>query len=163
MVDQDAFREVLGQFATGVTVVTTHPEGTTPHGMTVNSFASLSVDPPLVLFNAHKDTNTHEKVAKTDHFAVNILSSEQEWLSNQFAGEHHEMDEPFDDIEYRQEETGAPVFEHTLAYVDCDLYESYPGGDHTIFVGRVRSLAVEDPDADPLTFFRGNYGTIDAS
>jgi flavin reductase (DIM6/NTAB) family NADH-FMN oxidoreductase RutF len=91
---------------------------------------------------------------------VNILATDQEWLSNRFAGEHEEMDDPFGDIEARREETGAYVFDNSIAYIDCELHASYDGGDHTIYVGHIEDLDVQRPDADPLTFFRGDYGTI---
>ncbi|WP_254524448.1 flavin reductase family protein [Natrinema caseinilyticum] len=159
MVDADDFRNVTGQFATGVTVVTVGADE--PHGMTVNSFASVSLDPPLVLFNADKETNTHDHVAEADHYAVNILSEDQEWISDRFAGEHHEMADPFEDIPITTAATGAPIIEGSIAYLDCTLAERYPGGDHTIYLGEVEELSLEDATAKPLTFFRGQYGTVD--
>jgi flavin reductase (DIM6/NTAB) family NADH-FMN oxidoreductase RutF len=160
MVSDDTFRMVTGQFATGVTVVTLDAGGR-QHGMTANSFASLSIDPPLVLFNADVDTNCHELVPEAEHFAINILTADQEWLSNRFAGEHHEMDDPFEDVEYTTRATGAPIVENTLGFLDCSLWAAYDGGDHTIYVGEVEDLGILDGDADPLTFFRGDYGTIE--
>jgi 3-hydroxy-9,10-secoandrosta-1,3,5(10)-triene-9,17-dione monooxygenase reductase component len=159
MVEGDTFRQVTGQFATGVTVVTV--SGTkTNHGMTVNSFASVSIEPPLVLFNADKGTNTHDLVEETDHYAVNVLTADQQWISDRFAGEHHEMDDPFEDIPTTQKTTGAPVIEDTLAYIDCTVHDAFPGGDHTIYVGHVEDLGIQEDEATPLTFFRGKYGTI---
>jgi flavin reductase (DIM6/NTAB) family NADH-FMN oxidoreductase RutF len=158
MIDSQKFRTVTGQFATGVTVVTVDPGQ--PHGMTVNSFASVSLDPPLVLFNADKGTNTHDYVTEADHFAVNILTEDQEWISNRFAGEHHEMEDPFEDITITTEETGAPIIDETLGYMDCTLKHDYPGGDHTIYVGHIEALDTIRETASPLTFFRGEYGTI---
>lgn len=160
MVDHQKYRETLGNFATGVTVVTMN-NGDQDHGMTVNSFASVSLDPPLVLYNADKDTDSHDFTQEAGNFAVNVLTSEQESLSNRFAGEHKEMDDPFYDIEARREATGAPIFENALAYMDCTLHESHDAGDHTIYVGRVEDLDVQHPDADPLTFFRGKYGRVE--
>ena len=159
MIDDTTYRNVMGQFATGVTVVTVDADG--PHGMTVNSFASVSLEPPLVLFNADKETNTHDLVAEAEHFAVNILSEEQQWISDRFAGEHHDLEEPFDDVPTTTAETGAPIIEGTLAYIDCTLSETHPGGDHTIYVGEVQDLALEEATAKPLTFFRGSYGTVE--
>lgn len=159
MIDENELRSTLGNFATGVTVVTMNA-GEEDHGMTVNSFASVSLDPPLVLYNADKETDSHDFTRKAGNYAVNILTAEQEWISNRFAGEHKEMDEPFEDIETRRETTGALVFENALAYLDCTLYESYEAGDHTIYVGHVEDIGVQRPDADPLTFFRADYGTI---
>lgn len=159
MVDADTFRNVMGQFATGVTVVTVDADG--PHGMTVNSFASVSLDPPLVLFNADKETTTHDLVDEAGHYAVNILSKEQKWISDRFAGEHHDMEDPFEDVPTTTATTGAPIIEGSLAYIDCTLSESYPGGDHTIYLGEIEELSLEDATAKPLTFFRGQYGSIE--
>ncbi len=159
MIDQGTFRETLGNFATGVTVVTMHADGD-DHGMTVNSFASVSLDPPLVLYNADKDTTSHDFTARAENYAVNILAADQEYLSNRFAGQQEEMESPFGDLETHREETGALVFDDAIAYADCELRESHEAGDHTIYVGEVVSLELQRPDADPLTFFRGDYGTI---
>lgn len=160
MVDVDTFRNVMGSFATGVTVVTVSAEDG-DHGMTVNSFASVSIDPPLVLFNADVDTTTHDYVAESEEYAVNVLTAEQEWISNRFAGEHQDMDDPFEDVPTTRAETGVPIIEDTLAYIDCTVWEAYDGGDHTIFVGEVEDLDVGEADADPLTFYQGGYGTIE--
>jgi len=160
MVSGDEFRATTGTFATGVTVVTTNDAGD-DHGMTVNSFASVSIDPPLVLMSADKETTSHDRIQSADHYAVNVLTADQEWISNRFAGEHHEMDDPFEDIPVVRAETGAPIFEECLAFLDCALWAAYEGGDHTIYVGEVTALDVRRPDADPLTFYRGEYGTVD--
>ncbi|WP_313693552.1 flavin reductase family protein [Halorarum halobium] len=160
MVEQDQFRQVMGNFATGVTVVTTTVDGD-DHAMTVNSFASVSLDPPLVLFNADKGTTSHDLIAESERYAVNVLSAEQEWLSNRFAGEHKEMDDPWEDVTFRREATGSPIVEEAICYMDCTLTESYDGGDHTIYLGHVEEMGVQEPDAAPLTFFRGQYGTIE--
>jgi flavin reductase (DIM6/NTAB) family NADH-FMN oxidoreductase RutF len=159
MVNQDTFRSTTGTFATGVTIVTMNVNGDN-HGMTVNSFASVSLNPPLVLYNADEATRSHDLTADAGHYAVNILAADQEWLSNRFAGEHKEMDDPFTDIEVRREETGAPIFENALSYIDCSLYDSHEAGDHTTYVGQVESLGVQRPNADPLTFYKANYGTV---
>jgi len=159
MVDPDTFRRTLGTFATGVTVVTMY-DGDEDHGMTVNSFASVSLDPPLVLYNADRETRSHDFTRRAGNYAVNVLAADQEWLSNRFAGQQEEMDTPFADVDTRREETGALVFEDALAYVDCSLADSHDGGDHTIYVGEVESLGVQRPDADPLTYFKGEYGTV---
>jgi flavin reductase (DIM6/NTAB) family NADH-FMN oxidoreductase RutF len=159
MAPSNSFREVMGQFATGVTVITMDADGL-QHGMTANAFSSVSMDPPLVLFCADVDTNCHSLVPDAGHYAVNVLSEDQEWLSDRFAGEHHDMEDPFHDVATRDAETGAPIIEDTLAYIDCRLHESHEAGDHTIYVGEVEAMEVDRDDADPLTFFRGEYGTI---
>lgn len=157
--DGEIFRQTVGRFATGVTIVTVEA-GDRPHGMTVNSFASVSLDPPLVLFSADRETNSHDFIAEADHYAVNILNAEQEWLSNRFAGEHHEMDAPFEDVPTTVAETGAPIIEKTLGYLDCSLEASYDGGDHTIYLGRVESLDVNEAHENPLLFYEAEYRTF---
>lgn len=160
MVDQDQFRQIMGNFATGVTVVTTRVDGT-DHAMTVNSFASVSLDPPLVLFNADRETTTHDLIASGECYAVNILSADQEWISNRFAGEHKEMEDPWEDVPIQREATNAPIIEDSIGYIDCSLYEAYDGGDHTIYVGEVEQTELQNPEEPALTFFRGNYGSLD--
>ena len=156
----DEYRRTLGTFATGVTVVTFSHEGT-DHGITVNSFASLSLDPPLVLWNCDVSASSHDLLPEAGHYAVNVLSVEQEWLSNRFAGEHKEMDDPFHDVDVTRAETGAPILDGSLSYVDCTVEETYDGGDHTILVGRVEDLGVLDADAEPLVFYEGQYRSLE--
>lgn len=156
----DDYRRTLGTFATGVTVVT-FSHGGKDHGITVNSFASLSLDPPLVLWNCDVSAASHDLLPEAGHYAVNVLTEEQEWLSNRFAGEHKEMDDPFEDVDVRRGETGAPIIEGSLSYVDCTLEETYAGGDHTILVGRIEDLGVEEGDADPLVFYEGKYRSLE--
>ncbi|RQG95399.1 flavin reductase family protein [Natrarchaeobius chitinivorans] len=160
MIDTNAFRQTLGNFATGVTVVTMN-DGGDDHAMTVNSFSSVSLDPPLVAYNADKGTDSHDFTARAENYAVNVLGTDQEWLSNRFAGEHKEMDDPFEDVDTTRGETGALVFEDAIAYLDCSLAASHDAGDHTIYVGEVQEFGVNRPSADPLTFFRGEYGRIE--
>ena len=157
--DSVHLRRILGNFATGVTVITLNADGLW-HGMTANAFSSVSLDPPLVLFCADKGTNCHDLVPEAQHYAVNILTADQEWLSNRFAGEHHDMDDPFEDVPVTEAATGAPIIEGTLGYVDCTLEESHDAGDHTVYVGHVETGEVVEGEADPLTFFRGDYGTM---
>lgn len=159
MVDPSTYRDLLGHFATGVTVVTVDT-GERVHGMTVNSFSSVSLDPPLVQFGADVDTLTHDLVAEAGHYGVNVLRRDQEDLSNRFAGAHHDMTDPFEDIELETGPSGAPLFADALVTFDCTLEASHPAGDHTIYIGRVEAGSFIDADADPLTFYRGDYGTI---
>ena len=160
MVDADEYRNALGHFATGVTVVTYAADGA-DHGITVNSFASLSLDPPLVLWNCDVSAESHDMIPEAGHYAVNVLTAEQEWLSTRFAGEHREMDDPFHDVPVRRGETGAPIIEGSLSYVDCSLEETFAGGDHSILVGRVEDMGVAADGADPLLFYQGEYRSID--
>jgi len=154
--DGDDFRRVMGQFATGVTVVT-FPPADDPHGITVNAFASASLDPPLVLVCLDHDTRSYDLLASgaAESFCVNVLAADQQALGEHFAG-MTDLDRPFADT--RTEATGAPVFEDALAYVDCTVRDSVEAGDHTVYVGEAAAADVLDGDADPLTFFRGEWG-----
>lgn len=159
MITEEDFREVLSHFATGVTVVTV-TTGEQRHGMTVNAFSAVSLTPPLVQFCADVETLTHDLVAEAAHYGVNILTRKQDELSLRFAGPHHEMDDPFEGIALTTAETGAPLFEDALASLDCSLEASHEAGDHTIYVGRIEEGIVRKPDAPPLTFYKGDYGTV---
>jgi flavin reductase (DIM6/NTAB) family NADH-FMN oxidoreductase RutF len=152
--DSRKFRQVMSQFASGVTVVTTSYEGR-PQGLTVASFCSLSLDPPLVLVCIDKRSVTHDILAKAGIFAVNILESEQQDISRTFADPAMEG-RRFAEVRYRTGESGAPILEPCLASIDCRVEAMYEGGDHTIFVGRVLDLDLNE-DAEPLVYFRSAY------
>ncbi len=147
-----SFRDALGCFATGVVVVTTHPEGYKPIGLTVNSFASVSLDPPLVLWSLDRSADTHAPFFASDHFAINVLRADQEALSVRLStrGRHGLHDD-----EYEVWETGAPILPDTLAQFDCEVQERIDGGDHVIFLGRVKRIASQE--GEPLLFARGKY------
>jgi flavin reductase (DIM6/NTAB) family NADH-FMN oxidoreductase RutF len=146
----------MGQFPTGVTVVT-FPPADDPHGITVNAFASASLDPPLVLVCLDHGTVSHDLLAtgEVDAFCVNVLAASQRVVGEHFAG-MTVLDEPFRDTTTAG--TGAPVFEDALSAVDCTKHASFEVGDHTVYVGRVQSVVVNDDRAPPLTFFRGEWG-----
>lgn len=161
MVEPEQFRAVLGQFATGVTVVTLPADPA--HGITVSAFASLSIDPPLVLIALDHDTDAHRRLADGDDdgFAVNILARDQRNVGEFFAAMTDEGD-PFAGATDAPV-TGAAVFDDDLAYVDCALYDSFEAGDHTVYVGKVEAAEVLNPEAEALTYHRGEWGTIPAS
>ncbi len=153
---QDEFRRVMGQFVTGVTVVTTRLRDEL-HGMTANAVTSLSLEPPLVLVCVDRAADTHDILAQSGVFALNILSRGQEELSIHLAWKETEGAHRLDAVPHRFGVTGSPILDGCLAYLDCRVVAQYPGGDHTIFVGEVedaRSLSEEGP----LIFFRGRYG-----
>lgn len=156
--DQD-FRAAMGRFATGVTVVTTL-DGQAPLGLTVNAFASLSLDPPLALIAIDRRSRLHIALPQAGFFAASILSAEQAELSRRFAGQTADRADRFHGVSWRRAVTGAPVLDGALAWVDCRVEAVYPGGDHSIIVGRV--LALESYAGEPLLYFRGAYGQIDA-
>ena len=157
MVDPDEFRRTMGQFAAGVTVVTLPDPH---HGITVNAFASLSLDPPLALICIDHDTESHERLsAGEEGYCVNVLAGDQRHLGEHFARMADHGD-PFADEPTRTAVTGAPAFEEAVAYLDCSVYDALPGGDHTIYVGEVEAADVIRPEAPVLTYFRGEWGTL---
>jgi flavin reductase (DIM6/NTAB) family NADH-FMN oxidoreductase RutF len=153
--DQDEFRRVLGQFATGVTIITAMADGE-PAGVAANSFTSVSLDPPLVLFCVARTSSTWPRIEKARRFAVNILGEHQEELCRLFATKGADR---FANTEWHIGVGGSPVLHDTLAYLDCEFWAEYDGGDHIIVVGRVLDLGLTH-DAGPLVFFRGKYGRL---
>lgn len=153
-VEPAEFRRVLGHFVTGVTVVTTRGPDGAPAGLTVNAFASVSLEPPLVLVSVDRTSHTHGLIAAAGFFAVNVLSDDQERTSRRFAEE--ETDRKFDGIGWRSGTTGAPVLDDALAWVDCRIRSTCDGGDHTIWIGQV--VAGDAREGVPLLFYRGGYG-----
>lgn len=143
------FRRTLATFATGITVVTSVEEGGV-HGMTANSFASVSLDPPLILVSVDKKTRTHELIAKAQKFGVSILRRDQEVYSRHFAGK------PDPHLQPEYDWVGeVPVLADCLSWLACRLWASYEGGDHTIYVGEVLALRVHG--GEPLIFFGSAY------
>ena len=155
---KDHFRRVMGQLATGVTVVTTRL-GNEVHGLTANAVCSVSLEPLLVLVCVDHTADTHPLLEKSGVFAVNILSHEQEDLSRLFAGPTEAKAGRLEALGCRTAVTGAPIIEGCLGYLDCRVVAAYPGGDHTIFVGQVEEAEIGE-NASPLLFFRGHYTTV---
>lgn len=151
--DSLQFRRALGRFATGVCVITANPPGHPPFGVTVNSFSSLSLDPPLVLWSLQKSSDTMDAFAAATHYCVNVLSEAQQALSGRFAkkGEH-----ALDPSQYSNGETGLPVLHGTLATFECEIDARHDGGDHVILVGRVQAMRFPEPGR-PLLYFDGGY------
>ncbi len=153
-IDQKEFRNVLGQFATGVAVITTEDEGGDRAGMTVSSFTSLSMDPPLVLFCAKEGSKTMAEVLENGHFAVSILRDEQKDLCYQFAGKA-EADKFQGVSSHPGEAYGDPLLQGAIATLECRLSRTHPGGDHTIVIGEVIGLSKTPEDDQPLLFWDG--------
>ncbi len=152
-IDSRALRNALGQFATGVTVITAQPAGGAPFGMTVNSFSALSLDPPLVLWSLQKNSDCAGNFARCTHYTVNVLQHDQVAVSNAYAkkGEHDLR--PGD---FRIGRSGAPVLKGCMANFECRIEARHDGGDHLILVGRVLEMQVL-PERKPLVFFAGRY------
>lgn len=148
--DSRQFRNAMGKFATGVTIITTKDEDDV-HGMTANAFMSVSLDPYLIAVSIGEHAHMHEKIKNSGVFAVSILSEEQQDMSKYFAGQtkdqqHVEFDW-FNDL---------PVIPHSLAHMTCRIYDAHKAGDHTLFIGEVEDLFVKE-EGDPLAFFNGGY------
>ena len=156
-VHSDRFWQVLGHFPTGVVVVTAMTDAG-PVGMSVGSFTSVSLDPPLVAILPAKTSTTWPRIAAAAAFCVNVLTARQEALSRAFASSGADT---FAGVSWRTAPSGAPILAGTLAWIDCDLEQSVEAGDHYIVLGRVRALDIADDDvADPLVLFQGGYGTF---
>ena len=154
--DRRAFRNALGCFATGVTVVTTVTDAGEPVGLTANSFSSVSLDPPLVLFCLDRASHNLGAFRAAGRFAVNVLGDDQRDLSVRFSTT---IGDRWDGVVWDRWETGAPVLNGCLAALDCETEAIHEGGDHVIIVGRVQRLAATT-DGKPLLYFRGNYATV---
>ena len=150
------FRRALGHFSTGVTVVTVEREPGLVHGMTANSFTSVSLDPMLILVCVDQRARMLPLLHQRKRFGISVLKEGQEAISEYFAkSEQNAEVEQRLSIRYRWTPAGIPVLEDTLLHLTCNLAASHIAGDHTIFVGEVESAAVQE--GEPLLFFRGEY------
>ncbi|MCY1277652.1 p-hydroxyphenylacetate 3-hydroxylase, reductase component [compost metagenome] len=153
--DSRAFRRALGNFATGVTIVTaTAPDGTRA-GVTANSFNSVSLEPPLILWSIDKRSSSLAVFQQASHFAVNILAADQIDLSNQFA---RPRDDKFEGVAFDSGIGGAPLFPDCAARFQCELHQQVDGGDHVILIGKV--LAFDDFGRSPLLYHQGAYSMV---
>ncbi|MFC7401855.1 flavin reductase family protein [Citricoccus sp. GCM10030269] len=153
-VDSGRFREVVGHFATGVTVISTRL-GERSFGTTASSVASLSVDPPMMLACLNRGSATHGAVSQTGRFAVNVLSTDQAGLARAFA---QKGDDKFQGVAHALGAQGMPLLDGALAALECEVTEVATGGTHTVFMGRV--LSAEARPGRPLAYFRGQLGTL---
>lgn len=151
----------MRRLATGVTVVTIR-DGDLIHGMTANTFTSVSLHPTLVLISILNGSTTYDLISHAGIFAVNTLSEKQESLAKRFAKQVPVPPEPFGDIAYHTAVTGAPIFDDGMAYVDCQVVGAHVAGDHTIFIGEVLDAGFGSArDANPLLFFNGQYISLE--
>lgn len=150
--DDRLFRNAMGKFATGVTVITTEADDVV-HGMTANAFMSVSLDPKLVVISISHKARMLEKITTSKRFVVNILSDEQKDLSMHFAGQVRE-----DLIVNFETINNMPTIKDSLANIVCNVKTSYIEGDHTLFIGEVTDLVIND--GEPLTYFEGKYGKV---
>ncbi len=155
--DPKALRHVFGQFCTGVTVVCATDAQGRRYGITVNSFSSLSLDPPLAMFALVRDSETLKIIEAAGAFSINILADSQRDVSNCLARKGGP--EKMDGVVTHPGVTGAPIVEGSIGHMDCTLHRSYDGGDHVILVGEIRQAAVGEP-LPPLLYFRSGYRTV---
>lgn len=154
--DKIELRKAFGQFTTGVCIVTSAIEGREPFAMTINSFSSLSLDPPLVLWSLQRDSELFEKWQMVTHFTVNILTQAQRSLSSLYSrkGEHI-----LDADHYYLSSLQRPIIKDVLSYFECEISNRYDGGDHIILVGEVKNAKVY-PKGNPLVFYSGQYNQL---
>jgi 3-hydroxy-9,10-secoandrosta-1,3,5(10)-triene-9,17-dione monooxygenase reductase component len=150
--DQARFREVLGHFATGVTIVTACEEGI-PVGFSCQSFAALSLEPPMVILAPAKSSTSWPRIAQAGAFCVNILGEHQEAICRAFAISGGDK---FDGVEWSPGVTGSPVIAGSLAVVECTLGAIFEGGDHELVTGHV--VAMDIGEGGPLLFYRSGFG-----
>ncbi len=155
--DSADFRRVLGNFPTGVTVVTAMTDSGAV-GLTIGSFTSVSLEPPLVLFCPERGSGAWAQMSATKRFCVNVLGADQADIGGVFARKSQDR---FAGVNWSRRVTGAPVLDGSIAWIDCVLHAVHDGGDHHIVVGLVKALATEN-DHKPLLFFRGQYGSFEA-
>jgi flavin reductase (DIM6/NTAB) family NADH-FMN oxidoreductase RutF len=158
IVDPAVMRDVLGHFASGVTVVTAVTDDE-PIGFTCQSFSSLSLDPPLVVFAPARTSHTWRRLRDIGRFCVNVLAEGQDAVSQNFA---RSAADKFAGVPWAPSAHGAPVLDDIVAWIDCELWAEYDGGDHTLVVARVLDLGAH-PDRRPLLFHRGAYGLLHRS
>ncbi|MEU1969837.1 flavin reductase family protein [Micromonospora sediminicola] len=157
-----ALRGVFGTFATGVTVLTVG--GDTPHGMTANSFTTVSLNPPLVMACVGRDAVMHTALNEARHFGVSVLASHHEEIARYYADRRRPLGkEQFDFTQWHSgAQTGAPLLAGAVAHFECQLWRSYDGGDHSIFVGRLLAAQQYIQD-DALLFLGGKFRRLDRS
>lgn len=157
VIDSGDFRQVLGHFPTGVTVVTA-TGAERPIGVAIGSFASISLDPPLVGFFLGSSSASWPPIEESGHFCVNVLTSEQQELCGVMASK---SDTKFDGVDITPAPgSGAPVLPDIHAMIDCRIESVVPTGDHNLVIGRVLGLEVTKPDAAPMVFYKGQYGSF---
>ena len=154
-IDPRALRNAFGQFATGVTVVTTVDVDGSLVGMTANSFSSVSMEPPLVLFCPANHVASLPAFERAGHFVINVLSAEQQDLATQFA---RPAEDKFAGVDYRLGRFGAPVLEGALATFECTLYANHEAGDHQVMIGEVHEFTSQS-EAGALLFHGGKFAT----
>jgi len=156
LVNQKTFRDICGSFATGVTVVTGRLDDGSPIGVTVNSFSSVSLDPPLVLFCLDKKALSFDAFSMVKYFAFNILSEEQKEYSNKFSTQSPNK---FEGVDYSESTNGVPLLKDCLGLVECQMHAVHEGGDHQIIVGKVINITAGEAER-PLIYYQSKYRSL---
>lgn len=157
MDDPARFRHVLGNYPTGVAVVTAMAPGDTPVGMVIGSFTSVSLDPSLVGFLPGRSSTTWPQIMASGAFCVNVLSAGQEGMCRDFTAKSPER---FERHQWRGASSGSPILAGVLAWIDCDIADVQSTGDHYFVLGHVRELGIEKTGAAPMVFFRGRLSPL---
>ncbi|MEC4167663.1 flavin reductase family protein [Pseudomonas sp. MS-1(2024)] len=152
-----SFREALGHYASGITVITSYLDGE-PIGFTCQSFYSVSTSPPLVSFSVMASSASYPKIRQAGRFVVNILSGEQAGISNQFA---RKGTDKWHAVEWQQSPLGNPIIAGSLHWLDCKIHAEHAAGDHLIVIGEVKALSLQATAVtQPLLYFKGQYCNI---
>jgi flavin reductase (DIM6/NTAB) family NADH-FMN oxidoreductase RutF len=151
-VTSDQFRRACGRFATGVTIASVLDFSGTPHGLTVNSFSSVSLDPPLILICLGHAVTNIEDFRAAEYFGISVLSEEQRDLSERFAEKGHDR---FNGTPWHSGKTGVPLLDNTLAEIECAVHHRFTAGDHDILVGEM--VAARVADGEPLIYYASRY------
>ncbi len=152
---QTLYKEVMGNYPTGVTIVTTKDGQGTPVGLTVNSFASVSLDPLMILWSIDHSVSSLDVFKNAEKFAVNILTGDQKDLCKTFASKNIDR---FENCHWKSSEHDLPVISDTFAVLQCETFKTIEAGDHTILIGKV--LDIDKADKDPMLYHRRNFGPI---
>ncbi|WP_409312106.1 flavin reductase family protein [Pseudomonas putida] len=158
-IEPSTFRQALGHYASGITVITSHHEGE-PIGFTCQSFYSVSMSPPLVSFSVMSSSASYPKIRQAGRFTVNILSGEQVGISNQFA---RRGTNKWQGVEWQESPLGNPIIAGSLHWLDCEIHAEHAAGDHLIVIGEVKALNLQATAAtQPLLYFKGQYCNLAA-
>lgn len=158
--DPEELRRAMRNWTTGVTVVTAAHQGQ-QHGMTVSSFTSVALEPPLVLISLQTASRTHELVTRSKQFGVSILSADQQELSDRFAGRIADNEDRMAGLNLITMISGAPLLKDSLAQMDCHVVHTFQAGTNTAFIGEVLSVRSPDVEAHPLIYFNRSYRRLD--
>ncbi|RMV62226.1 Flavin reductase [Pseudomonas coronafaciens pv. atropurpurea] len=152
-----SFREALGHYASGITVISSHVDGE-PIGFTCQSFYSVSMSPPLVSFSVMSSSASYPKIRRAGRFAVNILSGEQVDISNQFA---RRGTNKWHGVDWQKSPLGNPIIAGSLHWLDCEIHAEHAAGDHVIVIGEVKAMNLQQATAgQPLLYFKGQYRNL---